>query len=107
MLNDESEVYKAKDLSFVKAESIPTDAAQYRGWKNAFLTKAASIDRTGRNRILGWLMQAFVADATRDMLEQSSLELPRLDAHLASVLMDARHLKGELGLQSVSGICRR
>ena len=41
----------------------------------------------------------FVADATRDMLEQSSLELPRLDAHLASVLMDARHLKGELGLQ--------
>ena len=101
VLNDESLVYKAKDLVLVKIETIPVDAAQFRGWKNAFLTKASSIDKTGQNRILQWLLQAFAPDTTREMLEITSTELPRLDAHLArlaSVLMDPRHLKGELGL---------
>ena len=98
VLNDESLVYKAKDLVLVKIETIPVDAAQFRGWKNAFLTKASSIDKTGQNRILQWLLQAFAPDTTREILEITSAELPRLDAHLASVLMDPRHLKGELGL---------
>lgn len=33
------------------------------------------------------------------MLEGTSGEMPRLDAHLASLLMESKHLKGELGLQ--------
>ena len=40
---DESVIFKAKDLSLIKIETIPVDAAQYRGWKNAFLTKASSV----------------------------------------------------------------
>ena len=96
---DESVIYKAKDLSLIKIETIPVDAAQYRGWKNAFLTKASSIDKTGQSQILQWLLQAFSPDVTREMLILTSAEMPRLDAHLASVLMEAKHLKGELGLQ--------
>ena len=38
-------------------------------------------------------------DVTREVLILTSAEMPRLDAHLASVLMEAKHLKGELGLQ--------
>lgn len=98
MINDESQIYKAKDLSLVKIETLPADAAQYRGWRNSFLTKASSIDKTGQNRILQWLLQAFTPDTTREMLQATSAEMPRLDAHLASLLMDPRHLRGELGL---------
>ena len=36
---------------------------------------------------------------TREMLILTSAEMPRLDAHLASVLMEANTSKGELGLQ--------
>lgn len=54
-LDDESLVCKAKDIALVKIGSIPIDAAQFRGSKNAFLTKASSIDKTGQNRILQWL----------------------------------------------------
>ena len=50
-LFDESMIYKAKDLSLIKIETTPVDAAQFRGWKNAFLTKASSIDiRQGKAR---------------------------------------------------------
>ena len=52
---DESVIFKAKDLSLIKIETIPVDAAQYGGWKNAFLTKASSIDKTcktGQSQIL-------------------------------------------------------
>ena len=45
------------------------------------------------------MLQAFSPDVTREMLIPTSAEMPRLDAHLASVLMEAKHLKGELGLQ--------
>ncbi len=99
LVNDESSVYKAKDLSLIKIDNVPVDAAHYRSWKNSFLTKASSIDRTGRSVILQWLMQAFDANSTTEMLERTSAELPRLDAHLASLLMEPKHLKGELGLQ--------
>lgn len=34
----------------------------------------------------------------QQMLEITSAELPRLDARVASVLMDPKHLKSELGL---------
>ena len=96
---DESVISKAKDLNLIKIETIPVDAAQYRGWKNVFLIKASSIDKTGQSQILQWLLQAFSPDVTREMLILTSAEMPRLDAHLASVLMEAKHLKGELGLQ--------
>ena len=98
-LHDGSIVYKAKDLSLVKTDTIPTDAAQFRGWRNAFLTRTAAIDKTGENVILVWLLSAFDAETSRETLELSSKELPRLDAHLASCLMDHKHLRGELGLQ--------
>ena len=96
---DESFIYKAKDLSLIIRETIAVDAAQYRGWKNAFLTKASSIDKTRQSQILQWLLQAFSPDVTREMLVQSSSQMPRLDAHLASILMEAKRLKGEFGLQ--------
>ena len=88
LIIDESSIYKAKDLSNVTIPALPTDAAQFRGWRNSFLTKASSIDKTGRNRIMTWLLEAFSADVSVEYLEQTSLEMPRLDAYLASQIME-------------------
>ena len=59
----------------------------------------ASIDKTGENRIMTWLLESFSADVSVESLEQTSLEMPRLDAYLASQLMEPKHLRGELCLQ--------
>ena len=99
MINDESSIYRTKDLQSVIVPTLPNDAAQFRGWRNSFLTKASSIDKTGENRIMTWLLGSFSADTTVEYLEQTSLEMPRLDAYLASQLMEPKHLRGELGLQ--------
>lgn len=63
-----------------------------------FLTKVSSIDKTGDDVILGWLLQAFDENIRLTDLDHSGL-LPRLDAHIGSLLMESKHLKGELGMK--------
>ena len=94
----EKDVYRSKGLSLVKIENLPATASEFRAWKNTFLTKVAAIDQTGRDVILDWVMRDF--EEGRDVSEflDSGL-LPRLDSHLGSLLMDTRHLKGELGMR--------
>ena len=100
----EKEIYKSKDLSLVKIEQLPINAAQFRSWKNAFITKTCAIDQTGQNIILTWISEAFnVEDG--DQLHYSGV-LPRLDAHLASLLADTKHLKSEIGMSYQSYIER-
>ena len=98
----EKEIYKSKDLSLVKIEQLPVNAAQFRSWKNAFITKTCAIDQTGEDVILSWIAESFnVEDG--DQLHNSGI-LPRLDAHLASLLADTRHLKSEIGMSYQSYI---
>jgi len=78
--------------------TLPSDAAQFRGWHTSFFTKASSMDKIGENSIMAWLLESFSAEGTVEYLEQTSLEMPRLDAYLSSQLMDPRR-RGELGLQ--------
>ena len=92
----EKDVYRSKDLSLVKVDQLPTSASAFRGWRNGFLTKTCSIDATGENVILRWLTEAFNSE-TGETLHHSGA-LPCLDAHLASLLSDARHLKSEIGM---------
>ena len=100
----EKEIYKSKDLSLVKIEQLPVNAAQFRSWKNAFITKTCAIDQTGEDVILSWIAESFnVEDG--DQLHNSGI-LPRLDAHLASLLADTRHLKSEIGMSYQSYIER-
>ena len=100
----EKEIYKSKDLSLVKIEQLPINAAQFRSWKNAFITKTCAIDQTGQDIILTWISEAFnVEDG--DQLHYSGV-LPRLDAHLASLLADTKHLKSEIGMSYQSYIER-
>ena len=94
----EKDVYRSKDLTLIKIESLPTSASEFRVWRNTFLTKVASIDQTGQDVILGWVMQSFAEGRDPSEFVDSGL-LPRLDAHLGSLLMDSRHLKGELGMR--------
>lgn len=94
----ESDIYKSKDLNLLKIETLPTNAAEFRTWKNTFLTRVASIDLTGRDIILDWVMCAFEEDRNFASFQDSGL-LPRLDAHLGSLHMDSRHLRGELGIR--------
>jgi hypothetical protein len=65
---DEYDIYKNKDLSLVKIDTLPVDAGMYRGWRNAFLTKVSAIDKTGQNVILRWLSQAFDGTSQRTSL---------------------------------------
>ena len=84
-----------------------TTASEFRAWKSTFLTRAALIDNTGRDIILNWVIEAF--EEGRDVSEYAdSGLLPRLDSHLGSLLMDSRHLKGELGMkfQSCAQSCQ-
>ena len=100
----EKEIYKSKDLSLVKIEQLPINAAQFRSWRNAFITKTCAIDQTGQDIILTWISEAFnVEDG--DQLHYSGV-LPRLDAHLASLLADTKHLKSEIGMSYQSYIER-
>ena len=55
----EEDVYKRKDLSLIKVDALPKDAAQFRSWKNAFVTRVCAIDRTGADTLLRWLLPAF------------------------------------------------
>ena len=49
---DDSLIYKAKYLNLVPIATLPNDAAQFRGWKNSFLIKVSSIDKTGQCMIM-------------------------------------------------------
>ena len=76
VLHDENSVYKTKDLQLVVIQTLPTDAAQFRGWRHSFLTKASAIDKTGQNHIMTWLLEAFSANTTVEQLEITSLQMP-------------------------------
>ena len=78
----ENEVYKHKDLSLALIDALPRDAAQFRSWKNAFVTKVCAIDRTGSDTLLRWLLPAFETQGTVALDDPQGL--PRFDAHLAS-----------------------
>ena len=41
---------------------LPTTASEFRAWKNTLLTRAASIDNTGRDVIMKWVMEACEED---------------------------------------------
>ena len=100
----EQQIYKSKDLSLVKIEQLPINAAQFRSWRNAFITKTCAIDQTGQDVILTWISEAFNLE-DGDQLHYSGI-LPRLDAHLASLLADTKHLKSEIGMSYQSYIER-
>lgn len=101
----ERDVLKTKDLGLIKIDHLPTSAAQYRGWRNSFITKCCSIDLTGNDVILQWINKSFEFSADGSELMASGL-LPRLDAHIASLLADAKHLKSEIGMTFQSYIER-
>ena len=94
----EKDVYRSKDLALIKLESLPTSASEFQSWKNTFLTRVASIDQTGLDVVLQWLVIPFEEGRALSEFVNSGL-LPRLDSHLGSLLMDSKHLKGELGMK--------
>ena len=93
----EESVYRYKALQSIKIDSLPQDAGAYRGWKNWVITKLCSIDVTGRDIILGWIVEAL--DPTADLNASACTALPRLEAYIAAVLAEPKHLKGDLGVQ--------
>ena len=92
----EESVYRYKALQSIKIDSLPQDAGAYRGWKNGVITKLCSIDVTGQDIILGWILEAL--DPTADLNASACIALPRLEAYIAAVLAEPKHLKGDLGV---------
>ena len=86
----------------VKIDQLPSTAAQFRSWRNSFLTKTCAIDQTGQDIILTWLTEAFNSESGEHLHNAGAL--PRLDSHLASLLADTKHLKSELGMSYQSYI---
>ena len=67
------------------------------------LTTFSAIDRTGKGVILRWLQAALDPSITAQAskrLEQDRGGLPRLDAHLATLLADNKVLKGDFGVSA-------
>ena len=84
-------------LQSVKIDTLPRDAGTFRGWRNGIVTRLCSIDVTGKDIILGWILEAL--DPTADLNASSCMALPRLEAYIAAVLAEPKHLKGDLGVQ--------
>ena len=97
VLSSEESVCRYKALQSVKVESLPQDAAAFRSWKNGLVTKLCSIDITGSDIVLGWVLEAL--DPNADLNASECMFLPRLDAYLAAVLTEPKHLRGDLGVQ--------
>ena len=95
---NEKEIYRSKDLSLIKLDQLPTSAAEFRSWRNSMLTIVASIDQTGSDLVLGWLLESFNEGKELGDFSNSGI-LPRLDTHLGALMMDPKHLKGELGMR--------
>ena len=74
----------------IKVGSLPKDAAQFRPWKNAFVTMVCAIDRTGADTLLRCLLPACQTSASVVLSDTQGLR--RFDAHLASLLAGPRHL---------------
>ena len=91
-------MYKSKELKDLKLPTIPQNAGGFRAFRNAMLTTFAAIDRTGKWIILKWLQAALDPSITAQVskqLEQDHGGLPRLDAHLATLMADSKVLKGD------------
>ena len=88
---NEKEIYRSKDLSLIKLDQLPT-------WRNSMLAKVASIDQMGSDVVLGWLLESFNGGKELGDFSNSGI-LPRLDTHLGALMMDPKHLKGELGMR--------
>ena len=88
---------KYKALQSIKVDSLPQDAGALRGCKNGIITMLCSIDVTGKDIIHGWILEAL--DPTADLNASSCMALPRLEAYIAAVLAEPKHLKGDLGVQ--------
>ena len=85
-----ADAYRSKGLSLVKIDSLPRDATQFRSWENAFVTRLCSINKTGTDTVLHWVMPAFEVASIGDSSDPGLL--PRLDAHIASL---PRHMTSE------------
>ena len=98
----EGATYRYKDLKDLKLPQLPKDSVGFRSWRNALLTQFAAIDRTGQARVLRWLQICVRPEVTNTEIaffQNNPEQLPRLDSYLASQLSDARHMKGEFGLE--------
>ena len=48
--------YQNKDLTVIKIDMLRRDAANFRSWRNSFITPLCSIERIGRDTLLHWIM---------------------------------------------------
>ena len=55
------------------------------------------MDTTGQDILLEWVLEAL--DASTDLAAGSCMNLPRLNAYMAALLTEPKHLHGELGVQ--------
>ena len=101
----ESSIYRYKDLKDLRLPQIPASTTDFRAYRNSLLTSVASIDGSGRSVLLRWLQKCLdpASSVTDTRQFQADNEgLPKLDAWISANLCDAKHLKGEWGLQAQS-----
>ncbi|CAE7264193.1 FAD4L1, partial [Symbiodinium sp. CCMP2592] len=101
----ESSIYKYKDLKDIKLPQIPGSSVEFRAYRNSVLTQIASIDCSGKAVLLKWLQKSLDPSgsiALTRSLQRDCEGLPRLDGWISACISDAKHLKGEWGLQAQS-----
>ena len=76
----EKDIVDQRALLHLKLEPVPSDAANFRTWKNGFKVQLSKLDTSGQGLVLAWISRGF--DADKADLQDSGL-LPRLDAWVA------------------------
>ena len=89
-VDDEEVIVEQRALLHLKLEPAPSDAANFRTWKNGFKVQLSKLDTSGQGLVLAFISRGF--DADKADLQDSGL-LPRLDAWVAGELSSGLALK--------------
>ena len=97
----EEDIVRVRHLDLLKVSRMPTDAGDFRQWKNTLSMQISSLDRTAREVLVDWLAPSFESEPNEKASKklQHSQGFVRLDKQLALALTEEKHLKGSIGVK--------
>jgi len=99
-IDDETLVYKDKELDRIKVPDLPDDACRKRGWDAALSTNIGGIDRSADDVLVRWLVPCLDPQGkTHDVcswLHTHSQGLNRLDRYLGQLMAATSNLNHKL-----------
>ena len=82
----ERDMVDSRALQHAKLEVIPSNASEFRGWKNSIILLFGRLDISEEEVLTKWLAQSFQIGC-ESIVQESSSPFPRLDRWLAAELI--------------------